>query len=608
MARNYQSNKHKRTSKSKDVRERGKTTVRHHEMDEKEREHLMHWVTYYRRNMHRFVEHYMGVELYFYQRIWIYLISQSTRFLGIASRASAKSWIIAVYSVARCILYPNTTISLSSSTKSQAGLIISVGVKGLYDDHVVLQQEIIKITTNMNEYSATFRNGSIIEVVISGESGRGHRSNITVLEERRLIPTEIIDSIIRPFLVARQAPYMKKKEYMGLPPEEPQEIIISSAYYKSHEWYPEAKKLLKMIAEGDPDVKGLFLDYLISIKHNIKTKKSMAKEKATMDAISFSMEYGNIPFGGSSSSFYKLGFFKRKIKRPWLPRRLGADGIGKNAYDIKRKTGERRLVAMDIAARAGSTNDNTIFTLARLFPSNRGYLTELSYIESWNGENTVSQALRAKQLYAEFSGYHPDDALILDIANVGIGVYDNLTQITHDDERDVDYDAMTVMEHDSISEKTYKDLSKRCLTKDAQPCIYPISGSAQLNSDIASALRNRLKKNLISFLLDENQQEEYFIKKGNLEILDQEDLTIKAFLLSANIQTTLLINECISLEMSMTGGGQLVKLEEPSGGRKDRYSSVSYLNWYVSLIEGELLKEEDEEDDLEAWLGALAVV
>ena len=42
-----------------------------------------------------------------------------------------------------------------------------------------------------------------------------------------------------------------------------------------------------------------------------------------------------------------------------------------------------------------------------------------------------------------------------------------------------------------------------------------------------------------------------------------------------------------------------IKLVEPSGGGKDRYSMVSYANWYASFLDEELIRDEDSEDDYE---------
>jgi hypothetical protein len=580
------------------------TMLTDEEMSKQKKERIKSWVTFYRNNISYFIEHYMGVTLYPYQRFWVNLISRSTEFVGIASRASAKSWLIGVYAIARCILYPGTIVALSSSTKAQAGLIVSEKCAALRDEHPNIARECSSIVTNQNKWEMTFYNGSKINVVVSNEGGRGHRSHVTVLEERRLIPNIIIDSIIRPFLVSRQAPYLKKPEYAAIDElkEEPQEIIITSAHYKSYEWWPETKRFLRAIADGDPDVKGIFLDYLILLHHGIKTKKQMIKEKENLDPVTFLMEYGNIPYGSSSTSFYKLGLFNRAVKRGWKPIEDEAYITGKkNIYDISKLPEEMRIVSVDVAMRAGSTNDNTIITCARLLPSRKGWLTEITYLESHNGKNTNLQALRIKQIYKEFQG----DILVLDLANAGISVFDALSAVTKDETRGVEYEAFTVMNNEHVDDRVYEELMGRTLGQDALGCIFPISATAGLNSVIAVKFRERLKKKLITFLVDDNTEEEFLIKSGNKDILDQDDTGIRAYLLQAHIQTSLMINESISLEMTLSNG--LVKLVEPEGSRKDRYTACSYLNYYVSLMDVELLKEKYNGNDEEEFLAVSKV-
>jgi hypothetical protein len=145
-------------------------------MNRKRIDRLKSWITFYRFNPSFFVEHYMGLTLFPYQRFWINLISMSTEFLAISSRASAKSFLIAVYAIARCILYPKTTVALSSSTKAQAGLIIAAYCVALRDEYPNVRREISNIVTNQNKWEVTFKNGSIINVVISGEGGRGREN------------------------------------------------------------------------------------------------------------------------------------------------------------------------------------------------------------------------------------------------------------------------------------------------------------------------------------------------------------------------------------------------------------------------------------------------
>ena len=602
----YQSNKYVKNIDSKNLFKKGNSIVLQKNLSQERKERIKSWVTFYRSNMSYFIEHYMNVPLFPYQKYWINLIAMSTNFLGIASRASAKSWIIACYSIARCILYPGTIVSLNSSTKAQAGLIISQHCQSIHNGSLNVQRETLNLVVNNNKWEMSFHNSSKILVIISGEAGRGNRSHVSVLEERRLIPTEIIDGIIRPFLVSRSAPYMKNPKYMDLPQEEPQEIIITSSYFKSHDWWLESKKLLKMILNNDPDVKAIFLDYLISLKHGIKTKKQLIKEKEKMDEITFLMEYGNIPYSSSQSSFYRIGFFDRTVKVGWRPIREDINASKKNPYDIQRKEGERRIVSADIAMRKGSMNDNTVITCARLFPTKRGWQTEITYIETANGKNAILQALRIKQIFSEFTNFNENDVLILDVANAGITIYDALTSITKDDFRGIEYPAMKVMSHYSIDQKVYDELSDRTIGTNAKECIYPISASQVLNSQIAISFRDRLKRKLIKFLIDDSEEEDFLIKTGNKDILDQEDIGIKAFLISANVQTTLLINECLSLEMTMLGAG-IIKLQEGSSSRKDRFTSCSYLNWYVNFLDQELLKE-DEGDGFEQMMAVTMVV
>ena len=147
--------------------------VGNEEMTKAKRDRIKSWVTFYRYNPSFFVEHYLGIPLYPYQRYWINLMARSTEFVGIASRASAKSWLIGVYAIARCILYPGTIVALASSTKAQAGLIISEKCKSLMEEHPNIQRETSNIVTNQNKWEMTFYNGSKINVVVSGEGGRG---------------------------------------------------------------------------------------------------------------------------------------------------------------------------------------------------------------------------------------------------------------------------------------------------------------------------------------------------------------------------------------------------------------------------------------------------
>lgn len=66
------------------VKERKYTSI-----EEKE-DNIIDWCTFYRRNIHRFVEHYFGLHLYFYQKIMLYLMNLCPLVVLLCSRAVGK--------------------------------------------------------------------------------------------------------------------------------------------------------------------------------------------------------------------------------------------------------------------------------------------------------------------------------------------------------------------------------------------------------------------------------------------------------------------------------------------------------------------------------------
>jgi len=559
-----------------------KVMIKEKKITEKWKKNIIDWTTYYRRNIHRFVQHYFGVQLYLYQILWLYFMSISETFITIASRASAKSWLIALFALARGVLYPNSEIVVVASTQKQAAIIFGK-IARLRDDHSNIAREIKEYTDSQNKCVCVLQNGTTIKVVACSETGRGERSTFTIGEEFRIMDKQKFDSIVKPFAYARQTPYLKNPKYSHLI-EEPRQILISSAYHKGLWWYQETIATIKMMLEG---ISAGFIafDYLIAIKHGIKTKKQIQKERATMDEITFMEEYENIPFGENSNSYFKLDMFRknRNIKKAFYPLRNDILDKKKNPYNIKRVDGEIRLVSVDIATRKGNVNDNTIISCIRLIPTAKGFLREVVYLESHQGEHTGKQALRIKQIYYDFES----DYIVLDLQNTGIAIFEQLAIVTKDEERGIEYPPLTVYEHKSLSKDLLEELKEKTLGVNAIPVIYPILASSKLNSDIAVDFRDKLQRGMINFLVNDNEAEAYLIK-NNKEYSESMDVYLKTWYIEPYIQTELLVNETINLEYSIVGGN--IKLEAVGTARKDRYTSCSYGNYFASILERDLIK------------------
>jgi hypothetical protein len=591
-------------SKGGDVFREKKDMVLSKDIDEGRKQKIILWNTFFRRNPHRFIELYFQIKLFPYQILMIWMLQRSTLAYFVASRAAAKSWIIALWTLTLAVLYPDSRIIICAKTLSQGGLILKEKLQSMRDNYPNVAREIKSLTCNNNNYECVLHNGSTIRVVPSSESSRGNRANYIVVEESRLVPREILEAIIKPFLFSRKPPYMLNPEYADVQELQEEGLIsyITSAWFKSEYWFSYVKQCIKRMVAGDQTSNFLALDYLISIYHGIKTKAMIENEREDTDPLTFSMEYLNLPAGQSGKSYYRLNMFPRTIKKAFYPQFFNEYNHKKNPYDIKKVNGEIRVVSVDIATRANKNNDNSIMSCVRLIPTSRGYDRSLVYMRSSHGESIIEQALKIKQIYEDFDS----DYIVLDLQQNGISVFELLSSVTRDDIRGKDYEGFTVYPHYSLDPKLIEELeTSKTRAINAKPVIYPILASQRLNNDIAVAFRASLQKKLWSFLCSDAEAEEYLIRtnKDFLEVRD--DVSMRPIYLAPYLQTSYMVSECVNLEFSLSNG--YIKLSEPPGGYKDRYSSISYCNWFCHFLDDELLKENDNSDDWSAILGATII-
>lgn len=536
------------------------------------------WASFYRANPHRFVREYLGITLKIFQVILIYMMNFNHYFMYLASRGQGKTWLTAVFCCVRCILYPETKIVIASGTKGQAREVIEK-IDDLRKNSHNLAREISDLSTSSNDPKVEFHNGSWIKVVASNQNARSKRANIIIADEFRMIDLNIINTVLRKFLSApRQPKYLNKPEYAHLK-ERNKEIYLSSAWYQHHWSWDKLKSFFKAMTEGRKYfVCGL--PYQLAIKENLLDAEQVRDEMSEedFDEVAWMMEMECLFFGESEKAFFKFEDLEknRRIARPLYPKEKYELLKDKSFKYEPKKDGEVRLISCDIATMSGKENDASVYTIFRLIPTTRGYERNIVYMESMIGGHTVTQATRIRQLYDDFDC----DYLVLDTQNAGIGVYDQLVIPFFDSERNKEYEPWTCINDEKMAE--------RCTYQDAKKVIYSIKGSAQFNSEAAIMLRDGLKRGKVRLLVNENEGREYLKKIKGFTDLPKE---VQTEYESVFVQITLLVNEMINLEGEVTGG--YIRLKEPRSKRKDRYSSVSYGNYIASVLEKDLLRQDE---------------
>ena len=371
----FQLDRNKHTKGIKDIYKKEKNYNNHDEItskSEKLREGFKVWTSFYRENPHRFAEEYLNLNLKLFQKILLFIMFHVSAFMYFAARGQGKSFIIAVFCIVRCILYPSTKIVIASGTKGQAKLIVTEKIEKELMQFPNIAREIKDIKTGSNQVVVVFQNGSTIEAVTSNDNARGYRAQILICDEFRMIKEEVYDRVLKQFLnVQRQPPYLKNPKYSHLL-EENKEIFISSAWFKNHWCYEKFVSFKNAMAKGK-DYFACALPYQLSVHHGLLSQKRVddMKTEDNFDPIAWQMEMECMFFGESEKAFFKFDDLQknRTLIKPFIPP-TNLDFLD-NKNKKKRSTkmeSEIRLIGVDVALMGGNENDNTIFTLMRLLP------------------------------------------------------------------------------------------------------------------------------------------------------------------------------------------------------------------------------------------------
>lgn len=564
---------------------------------------VMDWLTFWRRNVNRFVEYYLGIHLHLYQHIILHLMPLYPSVCIVACRSAAKSFLIAAYACAAAVLWPGSKIVIASATKKQARLIVSEKIKKeILPRSPLLNAEISGFKDSQNDVEVTFHNGSSIIVVPASDNARGYRATILIYEEFRMIAKHIIDSVLSPFLVSRQAPFINDDDYAFLQ-EESKEIYISSAWFKSHWMWDLIKDYGKqMLTHPIGDKQSalvLAFDYSVTLRHRIKTRTYLEKERRKLDSVAWAIEYENQMVSENEHAYftYELLNKNRVMKNAFYPRRSG-DIIHKNRTKttIPKKNGEIRIISCDIAVSGGNINDNSVFSCIRLLPESKehkstdvngehievvnGYRRQVVYLEAHNGGETAWQAIRIKQLFADFDA----DYCVLDGRNAGESIYDALAKILYDEERHFEYVPWTCMNDEKLANKI--------VIPGQLPVVYVIKATAELNSKIAVTMRKTLEDGMMDLLVPHQEGIEQL--QQSVPEYAAAEVEAQLFYEAPYLETGALVTEMVDLEYTVMNQTGMIRIEERSGKRKDRYTSVSYGNYFAYLLEQDLFSQKSD--------------
>lgn len=531
------------------------------------------WASFYRANPHRFAHDYLGLKLDKFQQIILCMMFEFSNTIYLASRGGGKSFLLAVFCCAYCILYPDSRICLASRTRKQATEIIDKIKEILMPKSANLRLEIAETQVNQANAFVRFKNDSRIVVVTATESARHNRATVLVTDEYRMVDKNTIDTVLRKFLTSQRHPaFLDKPEYRNYPKEKVKELYASSCWYESHWSYELVRTYTVNMIRG----RSYFccaMPYQLSIKEGRLDREKVEDEmsESTFSPTAFSMEMECLFFGQSNGGLYSFDEIdkNRRILYPLFPNNSDYKLTDKKILLQPKLPGEIRVVSADIALMSSVkyNNDATSIFVNQMLPVGNGkYVSNIVFARNDEGQRADVQALGIRKLFEEYQG----DYLVIDSKGLGLPVVDLLMADMHDPDVGTTYAALSCCNNEEIA--------NRCAVKNAPKKIYAVQGSAEFNSQCALGLREALKQGQVRLLVSEYDAEELLSTvKGYSALPMAEALEYKL----PYIHTSLLVDELVNLEYEARNN--VVRVQEKPGMRKDRYSSLSY-NIYVAKI------------------------
>lgn len=549
---------------------------------------------YYRANVNRFVEDYLRIDyLKTFQKIILHAMFTHNSVAFVACRGLGKTYLIALFCVCRCILYPGTKVVVSSYTFKQAKETISKITDDFMHHSPLLCSEIKRWSTGQNDAGIWFYNGSYIICKVAAESSRGARANVLIIDESRMVEKDVIDTVLTPMLNAPRSPgYLNNPKYANLQ-EVGSKYFLTSAWYCQSQLYDQLKDYTARMLDGQK-VFACDLPYQASIQAGLLMRETIENEmmEQSFNPITFMMEYEGKFYGSSADALFNFEILNSR--RSLLEGLRNLDFYRATNTPIPRKQiNEKRVLSLDIALLASRKhkNDASCFVLSQNIAQNdTDYISNISYVETQEGLVTEELGLMTMRYFYQYDC----DYLAIDANGVGQGVLDYIMADRYDPVYGCQYKAMTTINND--------DLAIRCKVRDANKCVYAIKANAKMNNDMCLSLRSAFQNGYINLLINELDMDDKWTKqiKGYTKLSDDMKNRLKA----PYYQTTFLIDELINLDHEVSNN--LIKVKEKSGMRKDRYSSLEYNYYVVDQIRLQKKKRTSSQEDIKKYFRARA--
>lgn len=264
-----------------------------------------------------------GIKLAPFQEVTLRGMMNRNFSMCVWGRGCGKTFIASVFCFLQCIFNPGTKILVAGPTFRTARFIFNNLEKLVESKGAELLAQCFGAKAKRNDqFEWSINGGTITAIPLNGEKIRGFRANVLLLDEYLLLPEDLINTVLMPFLVAPQnmkerieiremedklieSGHMKEEDRMEFT-NDSKMIALSSASYTFENLYKTYKDWTNKIYEKEVGESSYFISqmgYEALPEHMIDQTVIEAAQDGGSSNASFQREYCAMFTDGSDSYF-----------------------------------------------------------------------------------------------------------------------------------------------------------------------------------------------------------------------------------------------------------------------------------------------------------------
>ena len=332
-------------------------------------------------------------QFYFYQRIFLRVVMRHRYVYATFPRAYSKSFLSMMVLMLRCILFPGSSLFVTTGGKEQAASITIAKIQEICRLIPALNNEINwsrgASKKSKDDVNYVFKNGSRINILAAKESSRGQRRTGGLMEECVLIDQTALNEIIIPTTnVNRLLPDGTRcsEEVVNK-----SQIYITTAGWKNSFAYDKLIQLLIRSLIQPDEVMIMGGTYETPIIEGLLDEDFVEQLKlaGTFNEDSFDREYRSIWSGDADNAFFSAEKFDkyRTLRQP------------QNEYSGRSTKAAFYVLGVDVG-RIGCTTQVMVF---KVTPQPQGAaIKSLVNLYTYEAQHFQQQAIHIKKIYYKY--------------------------------------------------------------------------------------------------------------------------------------------------------------------------------------------------------------